>query len=351
MSIPIPIPPDFGDQEPTFLRPPIDPNANEFSDAEVIIDTTNHSNESLFGTDDRNLILGIDRDDRIEGRGDQDTIFSGKGDDTVYGNDDDDWVSGDEGNDSLLGNEGSDTVRGGLGNDSIHGGKGNDLVRGEEGDDLVFGERGSDNVRGGIGNDTLYGDGEEGEGNDLVDGEEGNDLVSGNRGNDTVRGGSGDDTVFGGKGDDLIEGGLGNDLLVGGKGSDTLIGGEGEDIFRFEFFEDETFTPDGTQVFGFDTLNNFVPADAGVDTLTDFTQGEDKIQLDANSFDRLIGVDGNFDPDEFTTLAEFAQNPDANLVYDSDQGLMYYIDENGNAIEFIQLDPNLNIGPDDFETI
>ncbi|WP_287526767.1 calcium-binding protein [Okeania sp. SIO2C2] len=255
-----------------------------------------------------------------------------------YGGKDDDWVSGNRGDDELHGNRGSDTVRGGDGNDTAYGGKDNDLVRGEEGEDLVFGGQGSDNVRGGTGNDSVYG----GKDDDLVAGEEGNDLVSGNRGNDTVRGGVGDDMVFGGKGDDLIEGGGGNDLLEGGQGSD---------IFRFEFFESETFILDGTQVFGFDTLNNFVPGDSGVDSLTDFTSGEDKIQLDANSFDELIEPGDTFNPDEFTTLDEFAQNQDANLVYDSDQGLMYYIDADNNAIQFLQLDSNLDITGDDFETI
>ena len=256
-------------------------------------------------------------------------IASGRGEDIILGG---------ESSDRAFGGRDDDFVDGGGGNDEVNGNRGDDIVTGGEGNDISFGGKDDDVVDGGGGNDETYGN----RGNDTVSGGDGNDLVSGNRGNDTVLGGLGNDTVYGGKGDDLIEGGGGNDLLEGGRGAD---------IFRFEFFESETLIRDGTLISGFDTLNNVVPGDSGVDTLTDFTPGEDKIQLDANSFSELIGSDGNFNPDEFTTLDEFAQNPDANLVYDSNQGLMYYIDGNGNAIQFLQLEDNPDITGDDFETI
>ena len=110
----------------------------------------------------------------------------------------------------------------------------------------------------------------------------------------------------------------------------------------------DIFTPGA-----FDSLGNFISA---VDTLTDFTPSQapsqgDKIGLRADSFSNLIRDDGLFDPNEFTTLANFDNNQDANLVYDRSEGIMYYIDENNNRIEFMRLNPGLNIDDDDFEII
>jgi Ca2+-binding RTX toxin-like protein len=178
---------------------------------------------------------------------------------------------------------------------------------------------------------------------DSVSGGAGDDLVEGNQGNDTVVGDEGNDTILGGDGDDLI---------VGGAGNDSLIGGNGADVFRFEYFGPEATAPDAAQAFG-------------VDTLTDFTPIDDQIQLDATIFDQLtpqggfnpfFGGSSPIAPDEFTTIANFdPNNPsaagDANLVYDSVGGQVYYIDDRGRAINIMQLNSNLDIGSDDFEII
>ncbi len=74
---------------------------------------------------------------------------------------------------------------------------------------------------------------------------------------DLLFGGNGNDTLGGGQGDDTLIGGAGTDTFVGGAGFDTLTGGVGGDIFSF-------------------TARRF---DANV--ITDFDQGEDRINLAA----------------------------------------------------------------------
>ncbi|MEG4279080.1 cadherin-like domain-containing protein [Microcoleus sp. MON1_C1] len=100
------------------------------------------------------------------------------------------------------------------------------------------------------GNDTLTGNA----GNDSLNGGNGNDSLTGNAGNDTLIGGNGSDFLFGSAGNDLLNGDNGDDTLRGGPGSDTLTGGNGPDIFVFASGE-------------------------GIDTITDFKLGSDKIGL------------------------------------------------------------------------
>ena len=65
-----------------------------------------------------------------------------------------------------------------------------------------------------------------------------------------------DDALFGEEGADILHGGHGADTLDGGAGADTLTGGDGVDTFVFT-------------------------AGDGIDTITDFTPGTDRIDLSA----------------------------------------------------------------------
>ena len=89
-----------------------------------------------------------------------------------------------------------------------------------------------------------------------------------NNSNDVINGQGGNDRLQGLTGDDLLRGGEGDDRLDGGFGSDTLSGGNGSDIFIF------------------------APL-SGIDTIADFTDGQDFIGLkDGLEFADLRVVQG-----------------------------------------------------------
>ncbi|EPS7269024.1 TPA: type I secretion C-terminal target domain-containing protein [Vibrio cholerae] len=94
-------------------------------------------------------------------------------------------------------------------------------------------------------------------GNDKLYGGLGDDILFGQGGDDELYGEDGNDILFGGTGNDILIGGLGNDILIGGLGNDILTGGSGEDLFKWV---------DGD-------------LDGSRDRITDFTIGQDKIDL------------------------------------------------------------------------
>jgi Ca2+-binding RTX toxin-like protein len=75
----------------------------------------------------------------------------------------------------------------------------------------------------------------------------------------TLTGGTGPDVLTGGAGSDSLAAGAGRDVLIDGAGSDTLAGGAGADVF-------------------------VLSADGQADRITDFTPGEDRLDLSAWAF-------------------------------------------------------------------
>jgi CubicO group peptidase (beta-lactamase class C family) len=215
-------------------------------------------NDTLTGKDSADVLNGGVGCDSLIGQGNIDYLFGKEGNDFLDGGEDSDRLNGGLDNDTLiggngddivLGSEGKDSLDGGAGNDYLDGGAGNDVVQDEQGNNSLYGNEGNDLIFAGINDDLLYG----GAGNDSLSGDGGSDRLIADAGNDTLDAGEDDDTLFGGEGDDL---------LIGGGGKDTLTGNEGKDLFAI--------------------------ASQATITITDFTDGQDLLQLSEGlSFDDL----------------------------------------------------------------
>ena len=206
--------------------------------------------DTIVGDPTDDIINGLDGDDLLYGKSGTDEVFGGAGDDFVYGGDGDDQLYGGAGGDQLYGGDGDDHLFGGAGDDGMFGGAGKDELYGGDGADRIWGRSGNDYIYGGAGDD------------DNLHGGDGDDEIYGGEGADTLYGGAGEDELYGGAGKDWLYGGAGDDRLTGGDGDDTLTGGEGADAF-------------------------VVKAGHGDDRITDFTDGEDAIDLSA-----FTGING-----------------------------------------------------------
>ena len=288
------------------------------------------SDDVLTGGADRDFLRGDTGADLLNGDGGDDRLWGDEGNDTIYGGDGDDLLAGGTGDDLMVGGAGADRFiyfsdagndliyRFELENDVIdlrllpeaiafsdliiqdmedgsgvrvtHEALGGSIeIKGIAASDLseanfalpdgtttsitiggttisrpadpFMGSDGSqtmlDNAEGIVtmakgGYDRIFG----GEGDDRIDGGDDADDLYGEEGDDILEGGRGFDRLFGGEGDDRLDGGAGDDLLLGGEGDDEFTGGAGADTF--------IFTPDH-----------------GTDTVTDFGDGRDKIDLSA----------------------------------------------------------------------
>ncbi len=163
-------------------------------------------------------------------------------------------------------------------------------------------------INGGLGSDVIdlsslnyeYGDielnGEDGD--DVLWSNSGDDTLNGGDGNDDIQAGTGDDILNGGEGNDILKGYDGDDSLIGGLGSDILTGGFGYDSFDFSFLDDSTINKS--------------------DLITDFTQGEDSINLSDLAFMAITeGEGGNgtigYNYNEETGITAI-EDPDSDFV-------------------------------------
>ncbi|MGE0672802.1 MAG: Ig-like domain-containing protein, partial [Methylibium sp.] len=105
---------------------------------------------------------GNGSDETVRGSEARDVINGGGGDDTLYGGGGADTMAGGAGNDQLLGEAGADVLNGNAGNDRLDGGLGADRLDGGAGNDVLIGGKGWDVLTGGAGSDVFkwnFGDG------------------------------------------------------------------------------------------------------------------------------------------------------------------------------------------------
>ncbi len=144
-----------------------------------------------------------------------------------------------------------------------------------------------------------------------------NNWVKGfDRSDDVINGQGGKDSLDGLSGNDLLRGGTENDILNGGAGDDIVVGGLGQDYFVF------------------DSGKNFVASDLGIDTITDFEVGTDKIVLGSKTFKKLKSTIGSqlTAKDDFAIINERNNSSvgslPAKVVYNQATGELFY-NENG----------------------
>lgn len=100
--------------------------------------------DCIVGTNDRDVIIGLDGEDHIKGKKDNDNLQGGYGDDTLSGDDGHDNIQGGPGQDRLYGRDGNDALFGGFDSDFISGADGNDELYGDFGEDVLEGGRDAD---------------------------------------------------------------------------------------------------------------------------------------------------------------------------------------------------------------
>lgn len=172
-----------------------------------------------------------------------------------------------------------------------------------------------------------------GDGNDILRGGNSDEILDGLGGNDRLRGRGGNDELIGGSGNDNLLGSTGNDTLVGGIGTDTLTGGVGGI---------------NSDRFVFDTGAAYSATTIGIDIITDFVSGVDKIVLDKTTFNALSSL-------SFASVASVAtaQTSSAKITYIQATGSLFYNQNGvtagfGTGSQFANLTDGLSLTTSDF---
>jgi trimeric autotransporter adhesin len=196
----------------------------------------------------------------------------------------------------------------------------NNTITGNTADNILSGGAGVDELIGAGGNDTYIVDST----TDTITDTAGTDFVSSsvsytlgtNLDNLTLTGtslingtGNGDSNILlGNTASNSLSAGVGNDSLNGGAGNDTLTGGTGNDKFIY------------------DTNAAFTSSGLGIDRITDFVSGTDKIVLDQTTF-AVTDIATQFAVVGTDTAASTSA---ALIVYSTDTDNLFY-NQNGAA--------------------
>ena len=159
--------------------------------------------------------------------------------------------------------------------------------------------------------------------------------------------GSADLTGIGNALANALTGNAGDNRLFGGLGNDKLMGGDGDDALRGGFGADKLTGGDGADSFIFTSLGQTGTTGMTEDTITDFTQGEDHIDLHA-----IDAITGNATADHFTFIGAAAFSHVAGQLHAVQSGAatLAEMDVNGDAVAdaVIRLSGLLSLTAGDF---
>lgn len=271
---------------------------------------------------DTNFVNGDEGNDTIRASGIDGFLNGGLGDDRFEVSGSVNNANGDEGNDSFFVSGAGHGINGGDGEDVVDVTGRNHFVFTDADNDSLSIDATDTSVNTGSGDDDIFSAEDSadlqinaGDGNDTIsaagtrisiDAGDGRDEVSFGAASGEVRGGSGDDTIEAAPSDRGLSGSLfgdqGNDRLSAfdtfqAHGGVSLDGGAGDDVlttsaimdFRSTQTSQDTLTGgDGRDIFEIEL--NFIdssagPGDVNMATITDFTRGEDVLNLITNSTD------------------------------------------------------------------
>jgi len=327
------------------------------STTDIIIENVDEGMDTVYAA--KTYTLGVNLEN---------LILTGTASNKAYGNDLNNTLTGNSGNNTLAGGAGADTMSGGVGKDTYYvddegdsvietsdltteidtvnstvsftlgdnvenltllgannidaiGNSLNNVLKGNSGDNILNGGAGIDKMYGGVGNDTYY-----------VDNTKDTLIEAFNSGEDTVV--SSINFVLKNNFENLTLEGNGAINATGNKVANIIIGNDGDNILNGKEGDDILTGGLGSDTFIFNTKLSTVTV-SNVDTITDFTGGEDMIQLENGIFKKLTTL--TFDATSKVLKSDYfvsnntgtAQDTNDYIVYNNTTGELYY-DADGN---------------------